>query len=147
MRLQIKKFRKMFPLIFKTLLLTGMKENSYSAITSNQICMYISKDRHKNHVPCGWRQLIKPFESLKHAFKKRTRYKILFNTAKDQPASQNRNLLAPGRGHHWQGTCLGSSNHQNPLGIYIPGVCIFKTDIRRLALRLSRIGYSIFLAV
>lgn len=43
----------MFPLIFKALLLTGMKEKSYSAITANQICVCISKNRYKNHVPCG----------------------------------------------------------------------------------------------
>lgn len=70
MRLQIKKFTKMFPWILKTLLLTGMKENSYSAIISNQICMYTSKNRYKNHIPCGRRQLIKLFASIKLIFKK-----------------------------------------------------------------------------
>jgi len=62
----------MFPWILKTLLLTRMKENSYSAVTSHQICMYISKNRYKNHVPWGRRQLLELFASIKHIFKKNT---------------------------------------------------------------------------
>lgn len=67
----------MFQWILKTLLLTGMKENSYFTITSNQICMYISKNRYKNHVPCGRRQLIKLLHLL-NTFAKKIRLQNSF---------------------------------------------------------------------
>lgn len=125
----------MFQWILKTLLLTGMKENSYFAITSNQICMYISKNRYKNHVPCGRRQLIKTFASIKHICKKDQVAKLfsvllgIDRLAKTEihwhqgevirffftaaPVFQTNYLYI----FHWQCTCLSSSNHQNPLGI------------------------------
>lgn len=39
-----------------------------SAIASSQICIYIAKNRHKKHIPCDRRQLIKLFVSIKHNF-------------------------------------------------------------------------------
>lgn len=56
----------MFQRILKTLVLVGMKEN---ILCNNfKICMYISKNRCENHVPCDRRQLIKVFASIKHNF-------------------------------------------------------------------------------
>lgn len=45
-------------------------KKSHSAITSDHICMYISRNRYKNHDPCGRRRLIKLFASIKHIFEK-----------------------------------------------------------------------------
>lgn len=120
------------------------EKNSYSAITSNQICMYTSKNRFKNHVPCGRRQLIKLFASIKH-FQIRTCCKTLFSTAQDQPGSQKRNLLTPRRSQHFSYSCFcpwGELHAHFPLVIYrfrflkpveftgnqvsIPVVCTFK---------------------
>lgn len=136
----------MFQRILKTMLLIGMKVNSYSAITSNQICMYISKIKYKNHIPCGRRQLTEQLDSIKNIFK-------IEHVVKLFSVLLRINLLNKTEIYQYSFIfyicfcSLGELQIDFPLVMhtlrflkssestgkhdYIPGVCTFKEDIRR----------------